>query len=63
VIPGDRDASVAIHLLPDILRAASSPSPAANEYADDLNRLRGDPAFALACVHLPNTGRDQRAAG
>jgi len=54
---------VAIHLLPDILRAASSPSPAANEYADDLNRLRGDPAFALACVHLPNTGRDQRAAG
>src|SRR6202030_2514662 len=36
----------------------SSPLPGGYEDADDLDRLRFDPAFKLACGRLPDSGRD-----
>ena len=47
-----------IHLLPDILRARIFAIACGYEDADDLDRLRSDPAFKLACSRLPDTGRD-----
>src|SRR6266581_3851581 len=58
VIPDERDASRVIHVLPDILRARIFAIACGYEDADDLDRLRGDPAFKLACGRLPDTGRD-----
>jgi Transposase DDE domain group 1 len=58
VIPDDRDASRVVHPLPDILRARIFAIACGYEDADDLDRLRGDPAFKLACGRLPDTGRD-----
>src|SRR4030088_978173 len=46
------------HQLPDILRARICAIACGYEYADDLDRLRFDPAFKLACGRLPDTGRD-----
>src|SRR6476620_5395741 len=46
------------HPLPDILRARIFAIACGYEDADDLDRLRFDPAFKLACVRLPDTGRD-----
>jgi len=45
------------HLLPDILRARIFAIACGYEDADDLDRLRFDPAFKLACGRLPDTGR------
>jgi hypothetical protein len=45
-------------LLPDILRARIFAIACGYEDADDLDRLRGDPAFKLACGRLPDTGTD-----
>jgi hypothetical protein len=58
VIPDERDASWVTHLLPDILRARIFAIACGYEDADDLDRLRGDPGFKLACGRLPDTGRD-----
>ena len=58
VMPDGRDASRVIHLLPDILRARIFAIACGYEDADDLDRLRSDPAFKLACSRLPDTGRD-----
>jgi hypothetical protein len=58
VIPDDRDADRVTHLLPDILRARIFAIACGYEDADDLDRLRFDPAFKLACGRLPDTGRD-----
>jgi hypothetical protein len=58
VIPDDRDASRVVHPLPDILRARIFAIACGYEDADDLDRLRGNPAFKLACGRLPDTGRD-----
>ena len=58
VIPDDRDASRVTHLLPDILRARIFAIACGCEDADDLDRLRLDPAFKLACGRLPDTGDD-----
>ena len=58
VIPDGRDASRVVHLLPDILRARVFAIACGYEDADDLDRLRFDPAFKLACGRLPDTGRD-----
>src|SRR6201981_3927634 len=58
VIPDERDASRVTHLLPDILRARIFAVAAGYEDADDLARLRLDPAFKLACGRLPDTGED-----
>ncbi len=58
VIPDERDPSRVTHLLPDILRARIFAIACGYEDADDLDRLRGDPAFKLACGRLPDTGQD-----
>jgi hypothetical protein len=58
VIPDGRDPSRVTHLLPDILRARIFAIACGYEDADDLDRLRFDPAFKLACGRLPDTGRD-----
>jgi len=58
VIPDGRDADRVVHLLPDILRARIFAIACGYEDADDLDRLRLDPAFKLACGRLPDTGRD-----
>ena len=58
VIPDGRDASRITHLLPDILRARIFAIACAYEDADDLDRLRFDPALKLACGRLPDSGRD-----
>src|ERR1044072_1476697 len=56
VIPDERDASRVTHLLPDILRARIFAIACGYEDADDLDRLRFDPAFKLACGRVPGTG-------
>jgi hypothetical protein len=58
VIPDERDADRVTHLLPDILRARIFAIACGYEDADDLDRLRFDPALKLACGRLPDTGRD-----
>jgi Transposase DDE domain group 1 len=58
VIPDGRDPDRVIHLLPDILRARIFAIACGYEDADDLDRLRGDPAFKLACGRLPDSGTD-----
>src|SRR5207302_6589142 len=57
-IPDGRDPDRVTHLLPDILRARIFAIACGYEDADDLDRLRLDPAFKLACGRLPDTGRD-----
>jgi hypothetical protein len=58
VIPDERNADRVVHLLPDILRARIFAIACGYEDADDLDRLRFDPALKLACGRLPDTGRD-----
>ena len=58
VIPDERDASRVIHRLPDILRARIFAIACGYEDGDDLDRLRSDPTFKLACGRLPDTGTD-----
>src|SRR6202795_585191 len=57
-IPDGRDPDRVTHLLPDILRARIFAIACGYEDADDLDRLRFDPAFKLACGRLPDSGRD-----
>ena len=57
-IPDARDPDRVTHLLPDILRARIFAIACGYEDADDLDRLRFDPAFKLACGRLPDSGRD-----
>jgi hypothetical protein len=58
VIPDERDASRVTHRLPDILRARIFAIACGYEDADDLDRLRFDAAFKLACGRLPDSGTD-----
>ena len=58
VIADGRDPSRVIHRLPDILRARILAIACGWEDADDLDILRSDPAFKLACGRLPDSGRD-----
>ena len=53
-----RDPDRIVHLLSDILRARILAIACGFEDADDLDRLRTDPAFKLACDRLPDSGRD-----
>src|SRR5947208_16179335 len=57
-IPDARDPDRITHLLPDILRARIFAIACGYEDADDLDRLRFDPAFKLACGRLPDSGRN-----
>jgi hypothetical protein len=58
MISDGRDPTRVIHRLPDILRARILAIACGWEDADDLDHLRHDPAFKLACGHLPDSGRD-----
>jgi hypothetical protein len=58
LIPDARDPTRVIHPLSDILLARILAIACGYEDADDLDSLRFDPAFKLACGRLPETGRD-----
>ncbi|MGB8385460.1 MAG: IS1380 family transposase [Dermatophilaceae bacterium] len=58
VIPDHRDPGRTVHSLADILRARIFAIACGYEDACDLNTLRCDPAFKLACGRLPELGRD-----
>src|SRR5439155_343533 len=57
-IPDARDPDRVTHLLPDILRARIFAIACGYEDANDLDRLRFDPAFKLACGRLPDSDRN-----
>lgn len=58
VITDHRDPARITHRVADILRARMLAIACGYEDADDLDHLRGDPGFKLACGRLPDTGRD-----
>ena len=58
VICDPRDPARVTHGLADIVRARILAIACGYEDANDLDRLRHDPAFKLACGRLPDTGLD-----
>src|SRR5664279_5801694 len=58
VIPDPRDPTRVVHPLPEILLARILAIACGYEDADDLDALRTDPAFKLACGRLPESGTD-----
>ena len=58
MIPDHRDPGRTVHRLADILRARIFAIACGWDDADDLDSLRVDPAFKLACGRLPDSGRD-----
>lgn len=56
--PDRRDPSRITHTLADMIRARAFAIACGYEDADDLDSLRVDPAFKLACGRLPDTGAD-----
>ena len=58
VIPDHREPWRVTHLLEDILRARIFAIACGYPDADDLDDLRSDPAFKLACGRLPESGDD-----
>ena len=58
VICDPRDPDRVTHVMADILRARIFAIACGYEDANDLDRLRTDPAFKLACGRLPDTGLD-----
>jgi hypothetical protein len=57
-IPDRRDRSRIAHTIADMIRARAFAIRCGYEDADDLDVLRYDPAFKLACGRLPDSGRD-----
>jgi len=57
-IPDRRDASRIAHTIADMIRARILAICCGYEDCDDLDILRFDPAFKLACGRLPDSGRD-----
>jgi len=57
VFPDRRDPTRVVHSLVDMFRARMFAICCGYEDADDLDHLRSDPAFKLACGRLPDTGR------
>ena len=53
-----RDPALVTHSLASILRARVLAIACGYEDANDLDRLRGDPAFKLACGRPPDSGDD-----
>lgn len=53
-----RNPLLVIHSVADILRARILLIACGYEDADDLDHLRTDPGFKLACGRLPDSGRD-----
>jgi len=58
LIPDRRDPTRVTHTLADMIRARVFAICCGYEDADDLDHLRSDPAFKLACGRLPDSGRD-----
>ena len=58
LIADRRDPALITHSLASILRARVLAISCGYEDANDLDRLRGDPAFKLACGRLPDSGAD-----
>jgi Transposase DDE domain group 1 len=61
-LPDRRDRSRIAHTIADMIRARAFAICCGYEDADDLDVLRCDPAFKLACGRLPDSGRDPIAA-
>ena len=57
-IPDPRDPTRVVHPLPEILLARILAIACGYEDADDLDSLRTNPAFKLACGRLPESGAD-----
>jgi hypothetical protein len=57
-IPDRRDPGRVTHVIPDMLRARIFAIACGYEDCNDFGPLRTDPAFKLACGHLPETGAD-----
>ena len=58
LIPDHRDRALITHTMADILRARVFAIACGYPDADDLDDLRSDPAFKLACGRLPESGDD-----
>jgi len=58
LIADHRNPALVTHSVADILRARMLAIACGYEDADDLDHLRTDPGFKLACGHLPDTGTD-----
>jgi hypothetical protein len=58
MFPDRRDPTRITHTLADMIRARVFAICCGYEDADDLDFLRTDPAFKLACRRLPDTGLD-----
>ena len=58
VIPDRRDPNRVLHPLPETVLARILAIACGYEDADDLDHLRADPAFKLACGRLPESGAD-----
>ena len=58
LIPDRRDPTRVVHSFVDMIRARIFAICCGYEDADDLDALRTDPAFKLACERLPDTGAD-----
>ena len=58
LVPDRRDPARVTHTLTDMIRARIFAIAMGYEDADDLDHLRRDPAFKLACGRLPDSGDD-----
>jgi hypothetical protein len=58
LVADPRDPNLVTHSLADILRARIFAIACGYEDANDLDTLRSDPAFKLACGRLPDSGTD-----
>ena len=58
LIADPRNPALVTHSVDDILRARILAIACGYEDADDLDHLRSDPAFKLACNRLPDSGAD-----
>lgn len=58
LVPDRRDPTRVTHTLVDMIRARVFAIAMGYEDADDIDHLRRDPAFKLACGRLPDTGHD-----
>ena len=58
LIADPRNPLLVTHSIPDILRARMLAIACGYEDADDLDHLRTDPGFKLACGRLPDSGGD-----
>jgi hypothetical protein len=58
LIADPRNPLLVIHSVADILRARMFAIACGYEDADDLDHLRSDPGFKLACGRLPDSGDD-----